>query len=359
MNLIDQLRQVGRDTQTLPGITGEFCVHALIDTATCRACVDACPHGAWQLSEELLGIDAERCDGCQLCVAACPEGAITADRHPVPRRCDGDTVAMIACERSGLPDGEGVLPCLHAIDETRLLKLWMQGATRLYSCAGDCTGCDRSSPTDLRARLARVNGLLDSRHLHTLRHEPLTPQQWLDRFGRSTSNDDGPAIGRRQFLRRTLGGMAASSLTEASGDETGHRRGAPDEGLPPPRVGERIPFRPLLDPLSCNACGACIRLCPHAVITEPDGAEAGAPSYRIDTRGCTGCGICVDVCDQGAVSILAWSAYDGRDTLQLHESRCRSCGNPFMVPARQAEASCLCRICQQRDHQSLLFQVLD
>ncbi|WP_284189035.1 4Fe-4S binding protein, partial [Zoogloea oryzae] len=52
------------------------CVHRLAAVARCRACVDACPTGAWTMQPDGLDFDPARCDGCGLCVPACPPGAL-------------------------------------------------------------------------------------------------------------------------------------------------------------------------------------------------------------------------------------------------------------------------------------------
>ena len=75
MPLADTLDQA----LVLPEILAERCVHSRLETASCQACVDSCPQGAWVLDDASLGINTETCDGCGLCAAACPQAAIV---HP-------------------------------------------------------------------------------------------------------------------------------------------------------------------------------------------------------------------------------------------------------------------------------------
>ena len=53
-------------------VDAERCAHQRIADSRCRACVDACPHNAWQLHPDGLGFDTDACDDCGQCVAACP-----------------------------------------------------------------------------------------------------------------------------------------------------------------------------------------------------------------------------------------------------------------------------------------------
>ena len=121
------LRDLARSTTeqtTIPDVRAERCVHSVTEQAGCRACVDACPTGAWIIDDEMLGIDPDRCDGCDLCVAACPEAAILQRFRPAVRNTIHGTVALACCQHSQVA-GEDVprMPCLHAIGVSDLLRL--------------------------------------------------------------------------------------------------------------------------------------------------------------------------------------------------------------------------------------------
>ena len=69
---------MNRTTPEPPPLTihAQRCAHQRVASATCQACVAACPRQAWQLLDSGLAFDAALCDGCGLCVAACPHEAL-------------------------------------------------------------------------------------------------------------------------------------------------------------------------------------------------------------------------------------------------------------------------------------------
>ena len=53
----------------------------------------------------------------------------------------------------------------------------------------------------------------------------------------------------------------------------------------------------IVDKETCNACGACVEVCPVDAITMSE------KKANIDSETCTECGVCVDECPVDAISI--------------------------------------------------------
>ena len=68
------------ESQILPVVIAERCVHTQLTQASCRACVDACPVDAWVIDVESLGIDTESVTAAGFAASACPQGAIVSQR---------------------------------------------------------------------------------------------------------------------------------------------------------------------------------------------------------------------------------------------------------------------------------------
>ncbi len=356
--LNDMGRDWIREAANLPAVVAERCVHTRIEAASCQACVDACPQRAWVIDDEQLGIDAESCDGCNLCVAACPEGAVQAPVQPALRDSPAGSVALLACQPTGLETSEGVVPCILALGLSSLLGLYRSGVRTLISCTADCDDCERGDATRLQERIDRVNALLTQRNLPGIDHEPLTADTWLQRHNQDLTPARGPALNRRQFLRRaTRDVLAAYQQSQGQDPILDGRQEPPGQMLPARSPGQPAPFAVAIDGVRCNACHACANLCPHAAIMLQTDDQGCNTAYRLLADACTGCGICTDVCDQEAISIHPW-AIPPASAVELTRHRCRACGSRFELPEQHADDK-LCRICTARNHHALLYQVLE
>jgi len=343
----------------LPAIVGARCVHARIETASCRACVAACPRDAWIIDDERVGIDIGACDGCELCVPACPEEAISsarerADDIPV---WNGRSTVFRACEMAGVADDNGVIPCLRAIGVRELLRSYRRGATGWVVCAAPCDACPRGGNPRIQESMRQVNALLVSRGLLPLTFTALEPARWSAARRQALPRQTEAAVTRRSFFSR-----ATRAIVSAASEIAADHASAPADFTPPtawlPRTGpgDLYLHHPSIDPNRCNGCDACVRLCPHRAIALEQ-ADDGL-RYRIDGGRCTGCGICRDVCDREAIAIDSLRA-GGETILQLVESRCPVCGSAHHAPEPALSTDQRCRICARTPHARLLHQVLD
>jgi ferredoxin len=337
----------------VPEVDGERCVHGRSPSAGCRACVAACPTGAFVLDEDMLGIRESGCDGCGLCRPVCPERAIALPFTPLLRSDRDERLALFArCERAG-GDGPGEVACIHALGRADLEKLEKRRLTLVALFAGDCSACPRGPGGEqghpsADQLVVSYNAFRAARGLAMLELRRVDDDAgWRAALARFPEPAERVDPSRRRLLAAFRGSLDDSRI-DARPTEPAAERGA--DWL--------YYHRPQLDAAACNGCDACVNICPHGVLALHRGGATGL-SYVIDPTGCTGCGLCRDVCAPQAIAILGLGRLE-QARLPLGEGKCYKCGVPFHRPARQPHAAAgLCRICADKDPTSKLYQVYD
>lgn len=338
----------------LPDIEPNWCVHSRIETASCRACVDICPQHAWQLDDEGLGLDAERCDGCGLCAPVCPETAISHPYRALLRQRGVFHWGFLACEQVGLnEETQGLIPCVHALGLRDLLELYQQGMQALFVTLGNCEECSRGIGNFFKD-FTSLNNALQDRQLPQILLKFLPLESWLKQ---SSYQEMQPAIkvgfdtSRRAFFKQGLQ-QSVQTLGQTVGflEENSKQIPPPVAFLLPSKAGI-LPFVPVISPEYCIGCDVCVKLCPHQAI------ELTEENYLIHPQQCTGCMICTDLCHDQAISIEQWIS-PKITNIPLDKKRCKRCGAPFHRPKVEQIDNALCPICLQVNHHRNLFQVL-
>ncbi|HIP68199.1 MAG TPA: 4Fe-4S dicluster domain-containing protein [Chromatiales bacterium] len=345
------------DEFRLPEFLPDRCVHSQSETATCRACVDICPQDAWMLDDEQLGIIPERCDGCGLCVPACTEAAIQSEFEPLTGIRGNLKLSLMACTQSlSRSSGKGVLSCLHTMGLHDLLSFYRQGSRSLFFLHEDCDQCFRGKGIRVQDRIKQLNSLLSQRNLPEFKIRRLTKTRWLS-LQKEIKQFSKQPVTRRNFLRKIAADVAEKSLDSTVSKKTSQPEYlSPGKLLPARNNNDQRFYFPEININKCNACHACVRLCPHDAIRLDEEIER----YEISADNCTGCKLCVDSCDQSAINVAFWRIPQSI-SIQLRENICSACGVTFFSTVKNHSDGYLnyCAICSKTNHSSNLFQVLN
>lgn len=347
----------------VPRVEAQRCVHASIINASCKACVDACPLDAIDLTDSESLILADRCDGCGLCAPVCPEQAIEHIHQPLSVQWRDERIALIACEKVAddiAIHSDGKVSCIHAFSLYDLLHLHQAGHRKLLVSTTSCDDCSRGDTQTLDAHLARLDMLLESKDdsdsASALERIDISIDQYLNIAHSARSSEPGKQLSRRGFFRRTANKLNDYNEAASETDSDEHTRITPiGQYLSTiERHSTRLPFVPDIHLQNCIACDTCIRLCPHDALVLDETSDHIA--YQINAENCTGCNICIDVCEHDAIEVNS-NIIAGNTVVELAKCSCDMCLFNFHTLADKP--SRLCPICQQKKTQLPLFQVLD
>jgi Pyruvate/2-oxoacid:ferredoxin oxidoreductase delta subunit len=320
-----------------PEIDGDVCVHALSPVAQCRACVEACPHGALILDDAGLALDSSACDGCGLCAPACPRDAIALERPAtIVFDPNGKGAAWIACDRA--PGHEDApLKCVHAIGTRDLDRLARDNIRTLHVLTGTCDQCPRRpSSMDLFAAANAHRRVRASRGETAVTLSREDAGSFAQARANARDNEARIDRGRRSLFAAFLAARQRPEIPAVESYPLAYQA-------------------PAIDPARCVACHACVQICPEGAL-----ARETAPRlhYAIRPEACSGCGLCVDICDQRAIALVPLAPAE-EFAIFLDPYRCEACGAPYdHVAGKPREGKALCRICATTHHRGKLFQVI-
>lgn len=336
-------------------LDAERCVHARSVSASCRACVDACPTRAISLAGVAVQIDLEACTECGLCQAACPTEAL-AGAADAKRDVEAPPAAELRC-------GQG-LPCVGALSVEDLVVLGLRASRTVVAVAGCIHGVTghRSERVDEANTLLRALGVG-----HELTWRAEGPP------GAPFAKQQKPAVPpRRQFFQRlvatevpvtTLSAPARLDPSRVRAHIVPARRKRTLAALPAsaaPKLAS-IPApsftsSKVIDEASCTGCMACVTACPTGALTSTRTREV----IRFDASRCVKCHLCHDVCAPGAISLApaldvgAFLELAPRALVTLKMRPCTECGQPFKV---RGEGT-LCATCAAHDAEARELQGL-
>lgn len=338
-------------------ILAERCIHQQVVGADCQACVSACPRGAWHMHADGLGFDDAACDDCGLCVAACPTETLELPAPAAKLHVDdrGGRALLLACERAGVDDVEGVTPCLYALSPGWLLQRCdALRAERIEMVPGPCSTCPRgASGVAWRAHWLAVSERLQGSGRTAPALKPMPASAWP---ARPSPNPEKTDVDRRRWFQRAAhaGPDAAPAALAAHAPPLSSARRWTVDRLSA-TVGSRS-STPLwsvaLDRARCTLCQACATICPTAALRfEPSSPTSGRDAFILDMRHCTGCGLCTAVCRDAALSAPQTAVGPSHEhTVPLTRHRCRACQVEFLqfsAAESATSASGLCAICQR------------
>lgn len=341
------------DQPGLPLIKGDRCVHALVENASCRACVEVCPHNAWQIDDASVSLDTSLCDGCGLCVPACSEGAISHEFRLEKYSCEEETVAFVVCEFAEVECDKGLIPCLHSFGFHDLLSIYRQGIHKIFVNSGVCDQCPRGRVKRLSNRISSLNCMLLQRGKKMFDYKFISPSV-IPELIKHLSPPENKKLSRRNFFRAGTVGLVKIKKEVSGLSNTDHI--PPGNLLPSEHSSDILLFSPSIDVEQCVGCDACFKVCPHKALQIVD--DNNEMYYQIEDDNCTGCQLCTDVCEQNAVQVDRWRSRKQEKVL-LFAMRCKACGVSFHVPSGNVPTNSLCHICIKHNHTANLYQVLE
>ncbi len=347
------------------------CLREHSGLSDCHLCVKSCPVQSIDLGGGVHVLN--HCTGCGVCLTVCPvsafdlNGAATGQLlSQVASRVRESSSLLMTCEQSAdAPSADLILPCLARLDETLLLGALALGARQVHLTRGLCENCPYlEAMPRYRRMLGRVRTW--SRALPGSSERIMEVEEG-SRGQQERSTAMGPD--RRAFFTwvRSEGMQLVTSFFDDFSQGFQGRRVAQGISLPLKnrilpqflkKLGAEqrgVPYDPegpfaelLLDEVKCNACEACVQVCPTGAIERAGGEDAFC--LTLDASRCVNCALCLDTCIPNAltyrqgISLKRIALRDQEILVNKPFHRCGRCEARFLTDG-EAQSEDLCSTC--------------
>jgi ferredoxin len=368
MNLVSLAQKFAEAADQRIEFSPDSCLHSKDRFSNCDLCYEICPAMAIQPGSP-PSFDEEFCQSCRACLPACPTGAYSysgidtvqaictnIDRQQL-KSCD------LCCELNPQTElgprssqaGLRVRGCLAGIGLGGFLMIFTHSLDRLSIRLDACDECPWSmlhpqieERVDHSQRLLKLWGRADA--IDKVRRE-----DGIELTARPIWNAESPPRSRRELVQPGNSKISAAAEENNRYHErlriiraVGLLRSNPVEAESATSL-EGLGFATLTIDDGCTACGTCARACPTEALVYEDTKFKFKLMFTPEL--CIGCEICEHVCVPQAISIdhtpkVSQVFGDDRGHL-LYDGELAHCGK-CRAPFSARPGSDLCPVCDFR-----------
>lgn len=308
----------------------------------CRACVEACPHGALHLTGVRLSVDGAACTGCGACLSVCGSGAISLNGSSISELEAAASVLVAEARQLGSCSAGGVaIVCARAVAEVPLGGSWLPlevpslemvsaGWPLQVLSAGvgvKLVGCDDDACASRGRELSRFCADLVDHAAPAWRPLIGQPERSEPLYPSRSAGIPAGAPASIKLREPEATARVLSALVSLPSDYLTRTERWRIES-PAASLGEIT-----IDGGGCSACGCCTLACPTGALKAAH--REGVLAFSVDASACSACGACVSSCPEAVVTLRRVV-----DSVSFAEGRrriaevgvgacCESCGRPL------------------------------